>query len=151
MTANKLRCTACMVGMCLTRARSDIADELSWYLPFCGYATSRKNPLNLFFCKIPEPFLTLPQRKPNPSVCSGDLPLLALALIAKARSSKPSVAGDTNPPPPSPAPPSSTATRGVPNNSEQLWSLLQGALASAFYRQFHRCCTVFGALNVTPW
>lgn len=42
-------CTACIVGMCLTRARSpDIADELFWHLPFCGYATSRKNPLGLF-------------------------------------------------------------------------------------------------------
>lgn len=42
-------CTACMVGTCLARARSpDNAYELSWHLPSCGYATTRKNPLGLF-------------------------------------------------------------------------------------------------------
>lgn len=52
---------------------------------------------------LPNPFFTLPHRKPNSSVCSGDLPLLALASMVKTRSSKPSVAGDTNSPLPSPA------------------------------------------------
>lgn len=143
-------CTACMVGMCLTRARSpDTADELSWHLPFCGYATSRKNPL--FICQIPEPSFTLPHRNPNSPVCSGDL---VLAWVEKntlqqtqwgwGHKSSPSQSSH-------PAPPSSRATRRVPNNSEQLWSLLQGSLAFAFYRQFHHCCSVFWALNTTLW
>lgn len=76
------------------------------------------------------PFLYSPSQEPNPSVCSGDLPPLALALMAKTRSSKPSVAGDTNPPLPSPAmqhlllqqPQGRCQTA-----SEQLWSLLQGS------------------------
>lgn len=136
-----------MVGMCLTRARSPhIADELSWHLPFCGYATSRKNPLGLFICQIPEPFLTLPQKKPNLSVCSGDLPLLALPWWPKHAPANPVWLGTQILPFQSshPAPPSSTATRGVPNNSEQLWSLLHGLWLLPFIGNFIVVAQCFG-------
>lgn len=50
-----------------------------------------------FICQIQGTFFTIRHRKPNPSVCRGDLPLLALASMAKTCCCKPSVAGDTNP------------------------------------------------------
>lgn len=75
--------------MCLTRARSpDIADELSWHLPFLWLCYTQEKPSQPI-CQIPGTFFTLHHKKPNPSVCRGDLPLLALVLMAKTHSRNP--------------------------------------------------------------
>lgn len=77
------------------------------------------------------PFLSSPSQEAKSLCLHWVLPPLALALMAKTGSSKPSVAGDTNPPLPSPAIQHLLLLQqpqgGCQTASEQLWSLLQGS------------------------
>lgn len=96
-----------MVGMCLGARSPDIADELSWHLPFCDYATSRKNPLCLF---------AKSQNLSLLSITGSQIPLFAVQIFHLALTANPVGLGtQTLPFPAQPsAPPSSTPQGGCP-------------------------------------